>query len=154
MHKKEQKMHLQGQTANFKQGINIPKCKEQKVFNPPTPSSISGKKNPYKAAPRTIVQWPLKRDHRVKKIVDINQKVAFNWQLVFYRLFHNPNHTNKSVKLRETGQGGHKIIQQLTKQNASVWKSSPFTDGSPAATFALRLDPGEMYILIDHSQRI
>lgn len=42
----------------------------------------------------------------------------------------------------------------MTKQNASVWKSSPFTDGSPAATFALRLDPGEMYILIDHSQRI
>jgi hypothetical protein len=64
------------------------------------------KKNPYKAAPRTIVQWPLKRDHRVKKIVDINQKAAFNWQLVFYRLFHNPNHTNKSVKLRETGRGG------------------------------------------------
>jgi hypothetical protein len=51
----------------------------------------------------------------VKKIVDINQKVAFNWHLVFYRLFHNPNHTNKSVKLRETGQGGHKIIQQIDK---------------------------------------
>jgi hypothetical protein len=102
------------------------------------------KKNPYKAAPRTIVQWPLKRDHRVKKIVDINQKAAFNWQLVFYRLFHNPNHTNKSVKLRETGRGGGgggKKIQQIDKAKCECLEIISFHRWFSRSYFCIEVGP-------------